>query len=90
MLDAQGPVVAAVPAPRDQQYVLEPGQEPQLLSTSFETDLPVMYPPQAETLAINIAQQARLRMHDEAIRPSPLYIRAADAAPARDLPPKIL
>ena len=84
------PVAAAVPAPRDQQYVQEPGEAAKLVSLPYDTDLPVVHPPSGAILAENIAHQARLRMDDNAQRPAPLYIRQADAAPSRDLPPKIL
>ena len=84
------PLAAAVPAPRDQQYVQEPGEAAKLVSLPFETDLPVVYPPSGAALAENIAHQARLRMNNDEHRPAPLYIRQADAAPSRDLPPKIL
>ncbi|QIE41416.1 tRNA (adenosine(37)-N6)-threonylcarbamoyltransferase complex dimerization subunit type 1 TsaB [Rhodobacteraceae bacterium SC52] len=38
-------------------------------------------------MAIGIAQVALSRRHQETSRPTPLYLRAADAAPARDRPP---
>ncbi|OSP56077.1 tRNA (adenosine(37)-N6)-threonylcarbamoyltransferase complex dimerization subunit type 1 TsaB [Pseudoruegeria sp. SK021] len=41
-------------------------------------------------LAQTIARIASSRLGDPATRPSPLYIRNADAAPARDLPPVVL
>ena len=85
-----GPTVAVVPAPRDQQYVLEPNEEPRLMAGSFETDLDIVSPPAPDVLATNIAHVAREKRNVSNARPAPLYIRAADAAPARDLPPKIL
>lgn len=87
---AEEPAVAIVPAPRDQHYVAEPGLAPRLTSEPVETELPVLTPPDPETLATNIAQLARRGMNNTTTRPAPLYIRAADAAPSRDLPPKIL
>ncbi|UZD90131.1 tRNA (adenosine(37)-N6)-threonylcarbamoyltransferase complex dimerization subunit type 1 TsaB [Cognatishimia activa] len=85
-----GPTVASVPAPRNQQYILEPQKEAVLHQGVFETTLPVVIPPAADELATNIAYVARERMHHETARPAPLYIRAADAAPSRDIPPQIL
>ena len=86
----EAPAVAVVPAPRDQQYILEPSKEPRLISGAFETELPIVSPPAPALLAANIAHVARARHHEALPRPAPLYIRAADAAPSRDLPPKIL
>ncbi|MFY0596837.1 MAG: tRNA (adenosine(37)-N6)-threonylcarbamoyltransferase complex dimerization subunit type 1 TsaB [Cognatishimia sp.] len=90
LLNAAPGTVAAVPAPRDQQYVLEPGAEPRLVSLPYEGESEVVNPPVAKVLAENIARCALARMGTDIARPAPLYIRAADAAPSRDLPPKIL
>jgi tRNA threonylcarbamoyl adenosine modification protein YeaZ len=46
--------------------------------------------PAAAPLAVSIARIARSRPADAAERPRPLYLRAADAAPASDRPPEIL
>jgi len=90
LLNAAPGTVAAVPAPRDQQYVLEPGAEPRLVSLPYDSEAKLVTPPVAEVLAENIARCALARMGTDIPRPAPLYIRAADAAPSRDLPPKIL
>lgn len=44
----------------------------------------------AVPVAVAIAQLAQTRIGTEQPRPAPLYIRPADAAPARDAPPTIL
>lgn len=84
--------IAAVLAPREQQYVLEPGQNARLVTLPYEAELPVVYPPKAQVLAENIALFAfdHVRAGHPQSRPAPLYIRQADAAPSRDTPPKIL
>lgn len=91
-VDADKAAVAMVSAPRDQLYVSDPScaAEPFLTQAPYETTSPVVVPPAAETLASNIARTAALRLDQTHPRPAPLYIRAADAAPARDLPPKII
>ncbi|WP_212525022.1 tRNA (adenosine(37)-N6)-threonylcarbamoyltransferase complex dimerization subunit type 1 TsaB [Actibacterium sp. MT2.3-13A] len=44
----------------------------------------------AHPLAVAIARVALARRNDRPARPAPLYLRAADAAPAADQPPVIL
>jgi tRNA threonylcarbamoyl adenosine modification protein YeaZ len=85
-------MIAAVPAPREQIYVSDPTVEggPFLTSSPYETEQEIILPPTSETLAQNIARVAAERFAHAQSRPAPLYIRAADAAPARDLPPRIL
>jgi tRNA threonylcarbamoyladenosine biosynthesis protein TsaB len=46
--------------------------------------------PAPSSPAPNIAQIARTRYLTETLRPAPVYMRAADAAPSSDKPPKIL
>ncbi|SHH31401.1 tRNA (adenosine(37)-N6)-threonylcarbamoyltransferase complex dimerization subunit type 1 TsaB [Cognatishimia maritima] len=83
--------IAVVPAPRDQAYILEPDGEPRLSASPIEeATQPIVSPPEPAVLATNIALCARKRMAEAPTRPAPLYVRAADAAPSRDLPPKIL
>lgn len=84
--------VAVVPAPRDQLYVSDPATSdaPFLTSAPYTAAGTILAPPPANALAENIARVAASRVGRDIERPAPLYIRAADAAPARDLPPKIL
>ena len=79
---------AAVPAPRDMIYAQAPGTVPQLVSG---TDVPdVQFAPGAKSLIAAIAEVAAAANVDRAERPKPLYIKPADAAPARDSAPVIL
>jgi len=87
------PVSVAIPAPRERLY----------LQTITDTDAssPALIPiaeapadlapePSAETLITHMVQIAAQRASASTPRPAPLYVRAADAAPARDAPPVIL
>lgn len=91
-LDASETAVAGVSAPRDQIYISDPVQTggPFLTTTPYKPAKEIVMPPAPETLAQNIARVAAARFGSDTPRPAPLYIRAADAAPARDLPPQIL
>ncbi|RYG92776.1 tRNA (adenosine(37)-N6)-threonylcarbamoyltransferase complex dimerization subunit type 1 TsaB [Loktanella sp. IMCC34160] len=82
----------AIPAPRGQAYLMQ-GDGPALLVA--ETALPAdVLTPDALTSEARIeavAQIAATRRHDPALpRPAPLYIRPANAAPARDTGPILL
>lgn len=84
--------VPCVKAPQDKLYMREPGAEPRL-ATSQEAEtleLALLFEPDGLNPAITIAQLAAQRMGGDHPRPAPLYIKAADAAPARDAPPKIV
>ena len=91
-VDASDTAVAGVSAPRDQIYISDPAKTdlPFLTATPYEAATEIVMPPVSETLAQNIARVAAARFGSDTPRPAPLYIRAADAAPARDLPPQIL
>ena len=83
--------LAAVPAPRDQLYILSPSMDaPELVQAPVRTDLPVHLPPPAEGLVQNIARVATQQAASNPPRPAPLYIKPADAAPPRDPAPVIL
>ena len=77
---------AAVPAPRGQIYLQLPGGAPALVTDS--TDITPVLPPDPAELACRIARIAALS--SSLARPAPLYIKPADAAPARDAAPLIL
>ena len=77
---------AAVPAPRGQIYLQLPGGAPALVTDS--TDITPVLPPDPAELACRIARIAALS--SSLGRPAPLYIKPADAAPARDAAPLIL
>jgi len=79
----------AVPAPRDHVYVEAPDGTQRLMPVAeAEQGQGLALPPEADALARRIAEVAA----DAApgAPPAPLYIKAADAAPARDVPPVIL
>ena len=98
-LGSDAPCICAVDARRDRVYVqrFEAGltQEPEECAAAdlATSDLPVIgafgrgpFYPVAEA----IARIAAGRWRETSSRPAPLYLRAADAAPARDAPPAIL
>jgi tRNA threonylcarbamoyl adenosine modification protein YeaZ len=76
-----------VPAPRDQMYVRRGG-----VAAMQGRDLLGQIPnePSPTDLAASVAQLAHSRWPDPAPAPAPYYLRAPDAAPARDAPPTIL
>lgn len=88
--DEKGPL--AIPAPRDQAYLMIRDEAPRLVPAA---DVP------AGTLTLDIlskeeriariAEIAANRWAEPSLpRPAPLYIRPADAAPARDTGPVLL
>ena len=76
-----------VPAPRGQGYVQRAGQAPDLVAMAEIAD--AVLPPAPAHLAERIARLAA-RAPGDAPAPAPLYVRPADAAPARDVPPVML
>lgn len=90
-----GPVIATVPAPRDQIYMAHSDRgaasgvltTPEAISQSHGVHLTC---PMDETLAQQIAKVAAARFAAPAQKPVPYYIKPADAAPSRDIPPKRL
>ncbi|HEY9037578.1 MAG TPA: tRNA (adenosine(37)-N6)-threonylcarbamoyltransferase complex dimerization subunit type 1 TsaB [Roseovarius sp.] len=89
-LDASPPHVAAIPAPRDHVYVQTPDGTQALMSVAEAEGIgaPLRYLPAADEMACSIARLAAVAPPGPA--PAPLYLRAADAAPARDAPPVML
>ncbi|MDW4499097.1 tRNA (adenosine(37)-N6)-threonylcarbamoyltransferase complex dimerization subunit type 1 TsaB [Sulfitobacter sp. D35] len=94
-----GPCACAVAAPRGMVYVQVYGADglrpPVLVGTGDfpRHDGPLIGAggqPPVHGPAASIAHVARARFETETARPAPLYLRPADAAPARDLPPEIL
>lgn len=86
------PWCVAVAAPRDRAYVQtsDPSSVPELIEGPVMSDMPTLSPPAAPVLVANIAHIAALKRAAPYVRPAPLYVRAADAAPPRDPAPKIL
>lgn len=88
--------LAAIPAPRDQVYAALPDQAPRLMS-AFEAaeaarDAGLTFAPEATPagMAEAIARCAAQRYDTITAAPAPLYLRAADAAPSRDVPPRLI
>jgi tRNA threonylcarbamoyl adenosine modification protein YeaZ len=91
--DLAGAAIAIVPAPRDSAYVALHGAEPYMASKEDLQDMLQEAPlvsPSADTIAQQIAQVAATRFGEPQPAPAPLYVKPADAAPARDAPPVIL
>lgn len=88
--------LTAIPAPRDQVYARLPGEAPRLMSTAeaeaTAQNAGLRFAPDASPadLAQRIARYAAERYRDVEAPPAPLYLRPADAAPARDLPPQLI
>ncbi|MCC5972523.1 MAG: tRNA (adenosine(37)-N6)-threonylcarbamoyltransferase complex dimerization subunit type 1 TsaB, partial [Rubellimicrobium sp.] len=81
------PLTIRLPAPRGQVYVRE--------FASGTEHSPRIEPgeglsPDPGALVLGIARLAEAGLDQPRPRPAPLYLRAADAAPARDAPPPIL
>lgn len=81
-------VTAAVTAPRDMLYIQRPGSPPRLVAATDAPD--AVFGPSADSLIAAIAQVAAKADAQRSDRPKPLYIKPADAAPARDRAPVIL
>ena len=81
-------VTAAVSAPRDMLYAQSPGGTARLIPASEVPD--ALLPPEPDTLIAAMARVAALADPSQAERPKPLYIKPADAAPARDAAPVML
>ena len=82
--------VACLPAIRDQIYFSGQGLNPKLGDHDQAAQLgrPLIDRPDPAPLVKNIARIAENA--DRFDRPVPMYVKPADAAPARDLPPKVL
>jgi tRNA threonylcarbamoyl adenosine modification protein YeaZ len=81
--------IVAVPGPRGQFYIRRAnGAEPELVDGAQLAETRLRLPPDPAELVSHIARLAALRSAGPA--PAPLYLRPADAAPARDGAPVIL
>jgi tRNA threonylcarbamoyl adenosine modification protein YeaZ len=79
---------AAIPAPRDMAY-MQTGDAAPVFVAKQEVPEGAVWLERPDTLVTAIAQLAR-RADPDSPAPAPLYLKPADAAPARDLPPRIL
>ncbi|PPB80589.1 tRNA threonylcarbamoyl adenosine modification protein YeaZ [Albidovulum inexpectatum] len=90
--------LAVVPAPRGmicvQEFTAQSALPPVVMPESEldRTDLPILRHDRVspQEIAAQIARLAAERAHETAPRPAPLYLRPADAAPARDVAPPLL
>ena len=82
----------SVRAPQDNIYVQEKTNAPRLISIEEAQALEktLQFEPDDFNPAPFITQIAAARAGSETHRPAPLYIKSADAAPARDAPPTII
>jgi tRNA threonylcarbamoyl adenosine modification protein YeaZ len=94
-----GPLRTLIAAPRGQCYCADMDADGILAAPVLTTvaeveaehsDLPVVAEKSAADLIAAVARIAAGRLGRAQPRPSPLYVRGADAAPARDAPPVIL
>lgn len=79
-------------APQNKVYVQEGDAPARLISLDEVQSLgrAICHEPEGFNPAPTIARLASERASQSHVRPAPLYIKAADAAPARDAPPRIL
>lgn len=86
--------LTAVPAPRDHVYLLDADKMKSPILTALTDDTPVSlstdHPVLDHVACIARTAAARLASGETLPPPAPLYVKPADAAPARDLPPVIL
>lgn len=89
-------ITAIVPAPRDQVYLKRPDQDAELVDVQSVqgieriAGLPGDGAGHAEAIARLTWDRSQDPSYPTPARPAPLYIKAADAAPARDAPPEII
>lgn len=81
-----------VAAPQNRFYVRELNQAPRLTTgdDAALTGQNLLFEPEGFNPAPVIAAIAAQRLGTEQPRPAPLYIKEADAAPARDAPPTVI
>ncbi len=83
--------IPAIAAPRDQVYVMRDATSPVMISRDQAESIGQLFfcdqpPKQVEAIA-HIASERWLLSN---VPPAPLYVRPADAAPSRDVPPVLL
>ncbi len=83
--------IPAIAAPRDQVY-FQIGEEPPALAgrEQVESQVPLFFCDEPQKHAEAIARSAARRWNTTSKAPAPLYVRPADAAPSRDVPPVLL
>ncbi len=90
-LSAPDGALPAIPAPRDHVYIRRSAKAPELLPVNDAKEIAPLYLPEDGTeTVIAIARIAAERHLNTVNPPAPFYIRPADAAPSRDVPPVLL
>ena len=88
------PHLPTVPATQDKVYIAPAEEAPRVveMDEAHRLGLPLALPPAPADLVVAMARVARKRLlRREGLHPpAPLYIKPADAAPARDTPPVML
>lgn len=88
---AQPTQIPAISGPRDQVYVQTTGSAARLIDrTKAETLGPLFFCEDPALHAQAIARIAASRWAEATEPPAPFYVRPADAAPSRDIPPVLL
>lgn len=84
--------IPSIEAPQNKVYLEETSGAPRLIERSEAEGLGqlLQFDPEGFNPAPLIAKIAARRINDPHSRPAPLYIKSADAAPARDAPPRII
>ncbi|MGI9369339.1 MAG: tRNA (adenosine(37)-N6)-threonylcarbamoyltransferase complex dimerization subunit type 1 TsaB [Ruegeria sp.] len=83
--------IPAIAAPRDQVYVMRDATSPALISQDQAESIgPLFFCEQPQFQVEAIARIASERWSDSNVPPAPLYVRPADAALSRDMPPVLL
>jgi tRNA A37 threonylcarbamoyladenosine modification protein TsaB len=88
--------LTAIAAPREQVYISPPGEDGRLVpvaqarDTAAALQLTLRADHDLSGIAASVARCAAARNPEGISAPAPLYIRPADAAPSRDVPPTLL
>ncbi|WP_171124469.1 MULTISPECIES: tRNA (adenosine(37)-N6)-threonylcarbamoyltransferase complex dimerization subunit type 1 TsaB [unclassified Ruegeria] len=83
--------IPAIRAPRERVYISTPETGPMLQTLESAESLgPLAFNDDADQQVRAIARIAAHRWRTVTEPPAPLYIRSADAAPSRDVPPALL
>ncbi|MFY2823627.1 tRNA (adenosine(37)-N6)-threonylcarbamoyltransferase complex dimerization subunit type 1 TsaB [Ruegeria sp. MALMAid1280] len=86
-----GDGLPAIRAPREQVYVMLPGQDPALMAQKQAESLGrLILNDDADAQVRAIVRLAAQNWQSVSTPPAPLYVRPADAAPSKDTPPVLL
>ncbi len=88
---AQPDQIPAIPAPREQVYIQTKNAPPRLVARNEADSLGPLYLCDQPDMQVSaIARLTARRWTTTRTLPAPLYVRPADAAPSRDVPPVLL